>query len=183
MPSDSPAADRVVRTGIGWPDAGGRLSARDVVRLLQLEPLPDEGGWFRRTHFDGASSAIYYLLSDELPNGGRSLMHRLPGPEIWHHYAGAAVDLLLLHGESRPVRLAEEFVLGSRLDLGEIPQVVVPGGSWQGGSTRGPWSLLGTTMAPAYRDEDFELGDRDALVAGWPSAAARIDQLAPDVIP
>jgi predicted cupin superfamily sugar epimerase len=48
---------------------------------------------------------------------------------------------------------------------------------WQGSSTCGEWTLLGTTMAPPYADEGFELGRREELLADWPSAAGRIAEL------
>jgi predicted cupin superfamily sugar epimerase len=67
--------------------------------------------------------------------------------------------------------------MGDDLVAGQRPQVVVPAGVWQGSSTCGEWTLLGTTMAPPYADEGFELGRRDVLVADWPSAAERIAEL------
>ena len=144
------------------------LTAADVVALLGLTPLPMEGGMHRQTFADARSTAIYYLLDDTEV----SAFHQLPGPEVFHHYAGAAARLVMLHPDGR----VEERVLGSDLRAGQRPQVVVPGGSWQALESRGPWSLLGTTMAPGYRDEDFRLarpGDLDA----WPAAAADVARL------
>ncbi len=37
--------------------------------------------------------------------------------------------------------------------------------------------LLGTTMAPAWRADIFELGTASQLIAGWPSVAERISRL------
>ena len=67
--------------------------------------------------------------------------------------------------------------MGDDLAAGQRPQVVVPAGVWQGSSTCGEWTLLGTTMTPPYTDEGFELGRRDELLADWPSAAGRIAEL------
>lgn len=75
------------------------LSAKEVVRLLDLAPHP-EGGFYRQTFRDsrtidgtrGASTAIYYLL----PEGEVSAWHRVvDAAEVWHYYAGAALDLVL----------------------------------------------------------------------------------------
>jgi predicted cupin superfamily sugar epimerase len=145
------------------------LGADEVAAILGLVPLPEEGGRWAQTVLDGDSSAIHYLLAD----GDFSAMHRLDGQEVYHHYAGAPVALLLLF----PDGSAAEVLMGDDLAAGQRPQVVVPAGVWQGSSTCGEWTLLGTTMAPPYTDEGFELGRRDELLADWPSAAGRIAEL------
>lgn len=137
-----------------------------VAALLGLEPLPDEGGLFRRTHIDPHSSAIYFLLI--APDF--SAMHRLTATETYHWYAGAPLRLLLLGEDGR----AAEMVLGPHLAAGQRPQFVVPAGTWQGSSSAGEWSLVGTTTAPPFDWEGFELGERAALVDRYPEAADRI---------
>lgn len=148
---------------------GAALSPGEIVELLQLEPLPEEGGMFRQTYRDGHSTAIYFLLAD----GDFSALHRLSGAEVYHWYAGDPVGLLLLHPGGR----AEEVVLGPDLRAGQRPQHPVPGGVWQGSSSRGSWSLLGTTMAPEFAWEGFELGERTALQREYPAFAERIGRL------
>ena len=140
-----------------------------VAELLGLEPLPDEGGLFRRTHIDAYSSAIYFLLI--APDF--SAMHRLTHTETYHWYAGSPLRLLLLGGAAD----VSEPVLGPDLAAGERPQIVVPAGTWQGSSSAGEWSLVGTTTAPPFDWDGFELGERSALVAGYPEAADRITAL------
>lgn len=142
-----------------------------IVELLGLEPLPEEGGMFRNTLDDGRSTAIYFLVE----RGQPTMLHRLPGPEVFHFYAGAPARLLLL-GRSGSVRRP---ALGPDLLAGDRPQIIVPGGMWQAAETTGAWTLLGTTMAPGFREADFELGDRDELVAGWPEAAELISRHTP----
>ncbi|HLU56870.1 MAG TPA: cupin domain-containing protein [Pseudonocardia sp.] len=140
-----------------------------IARLLGLEPLPDEGGLFRRTHVDAHSSAIYFLLiAPEF-----SAMHRLTATETYHWYAGSPLRLLLLG----PDRRVDEPVLGADLAAGQRPQLVVPAGTWQGSSSTGEWTLVGTTTAPPFDWDGFELGDRAALTAAYPAAAARIAEL------
>lgn len=140
-----------------------------IARLLGLEPLPDEGGLFRRTHVDAHSSAIYFLLiAPEF-----SAMHRLTATETYHWYAGSPLRLLLLGPDGR----VDEPVLGADLAAGQRPQLVVPAGTWQGSSSTGEWTLVGTTTAPPFDWDGFELGDRAALTAAYPAAAARIAEL------
>ena len=147
------------------------MTAQEVIELLGLEPLPGEGGMFRNTLDDGVSTAIYFLVE----RGSPTMLHRLPGPEMFHFYAGdpARVVMLLPGGE------VQTPILGTDLTAGERPQVLVRGGCWQAIEPLGDWSLLGTTMAPGYREEDFELGSRADLLAGWPDAAELIERHTP----
>jgi predicted cupin superfamily sugar epimerase len=140
-----------------------------VAELLGLEPLPDEGGLFRRTFIDAHASAIYFLLI--APDF--SALHRLTATEIYHWYAGSPLRLLLLGGAGD----ISEPVLGPDLAAGQRPQIVVPAGVWQGSSSTGAWSLVGTTTAPPFDWDGFELGERAALTAGYPEAAGRIAEL------
>ncbi len=142
------------------------MDANDVIELLGLEPLPQEGGMWTQSWRDERSSAIYFLMRP----GDFSALHRLPGPELWHHYAGAAVEMLLLAPDgtvSRPV-------LGDDLPLGQRPMVAVPAGVWMAATTTGDWSLTGATLAPAYQDDDLDMGDPDELTDAYPEAAADI---------
>ncbi len=153
----------------GWDPADPADGLR-IAHLLDLQPLPAEGGLFRQAFADGTSTAIYYLLAAE----DFSALHRLVGAEVYHHYAGAPVRLLLLDADAGGF---SEPVLGADIEAGQRPQLAVPGGFWQGSSPVGGWALLGTTMAPPFGWDDFELGDRVALSARFPTAAGRIAEL------
>ncbi|MEO6886552.1 MAG: cupin domain-containing protein, partial [Jatrophihabitantaceae bacterium] len=142
------------------------MSAAELASALGLVPLPEEGGLFRRMLFDAHTSAIYYLLAD----GDFSALHRLASTEIYHYYDGAPLRLLLLHPDGG----VEQPVLGRDVAAGQRPQVIVPAGSWQGSSSAGEWTLVGTTMSPRFEWEEFELGARAELVAQYPAAAERI---------
>jgi predicted cupin superfamily sugar epimerase len=146
------------------------LSAVEVARVLDLEPLPFEGGWFRRTFADANCSTILYLMA---AGDGFSALHRLDGPEILTYSAGAPAQTLLLHldGTSSVHRL------GSDLAGGERPQVVVETGVWQGTATLGEWTLITATMAPPYEQEMFHLGARSELSARWSDRAELIAAL------
>ena len=145
------------------------MRASEVIALLGLEPLAEEGGQFTETWRDRHGSAIYYLMQP----GDFSAMHRVDAPEIWHHYAGAAVEMLLLQPDGR----IATPTLGDDLAQGQRPCVAVPAGVWMGAATTGEWSLVGTTMAPPYTPEGFELGDPAELIARFPAAADGIARL------
>ena len=163
------------------------LSAQDVIRLLGLEPLVQEGGFFRETYRSRVrvpaaalpdhpgerdlSTAIYYLLTPE----SFSAVHRVRGDEIFHFYMGDPVEMLQL----REGGVGERLILGNDLARGMRPQVVVHGGVWQGARLvqGGAFALLGTTMAPGFDYMDFELGDRDPLSRAFPDHAELIAAL------
>ena len=47
--------------------------------------------------------------------------------------------------------------LAAALAAGERPQAVVPAHAWQRARSLGDWTLVGCTVAPAFRFEGFEL--------------------------
>ncbi len=144
-------------------------TAEEISDILGLEPLALEGGMWAQTLKDKNSTAIYYLLS----KNNFSAMHKLEATEIYHYYAGAPAQMLLLN----PAGKTEELVLGLDLDSGQRPQVIVEPGVWQGSKTTGEWTLLGTTMAPPYSQEMFQLADREELLNGWPDSRKKIYEL------
>jgi uncharacterized protein len=123
------------------------VTADDIIRTLNLEPHP-EGGWFRETYRDASSTAIYYLLK----RGERSHWHRIRMAEVWHWYAGAALELRIADGAAKSV-----VVLGSSLHEDQSPQAVVPPNAWQAARSLGDFTLVGCTVAPAFDFAQFEM--------------------------
>lgn len=141
------------------------LSAQDVIKHLGLQPLPGEGGYFRQTYvvpgMDGypATTAILFLVTPESWSG----LHRLVGDELFHVYLGDACQMVVLDEHGNLV----EYRLGPDIAAGQQVQVLVPGGCWQGtrllpGGEHG-WALLGTTMTPGYRLDQFDLATPETL--------------------
>jgi uncharacterized protein len=156
------------------PDTAAALkteltAARTLAAALELEPLPAEGGLFRRTFTGDGATAIYFMLiGDDF-----SALHRLAGDEIYCHHAGAPLRMLLIDpaGESR------EVIIGPDVLAAQHPQFTVPALWWQGSSTDGAWSLVSTVVVPGFDWADFTLGDRSELQQLSPAAAERIRQL------
>jgi predicted cupin superfamily sugar epimerase len=147
-------------------DVSPTLSAAEWIARLGLRPHP-EGGHFREVLREshpvggrGVLTSIYYLLAA----GERSAWHRVTDAvEIWHHYAGAALELTLCpDGRAASVEI---HPLGLDFDRGERPQVVVPAGCWQTARPRGAWTLVGCTVAPAFEFSSFEMAP-----PGWEPA-------------
>ena len=112
------------------------MTADDVIRLLHLQPHPVEGGFFRetyraagnhlrRTAERGASPPRSTTCSS--PGTSRSCTS-LPGDEVFHFYLGAPVRMLQLW----PDGSGREVMLGADIAAGQVPQLVVPAGVWQG---------------------------------------------------
>jgi predicted cupin superfamily sugar epimerase len=160
------------------------MTADEVIAFLKLQPHPVEGGYFRETYRSAVSltradatrsvsTAIYYLLTPKTV----SALHRLPGDEVFHFYAGDPVRMLQLW----PDGSTRTLILGTNLRAGQVPQLVVPGGVWQGSVLieSGAWALLGATMAPGFDYADYESGDRAELTARYPTEARMIERLTP----
>jgi predicted cupin superfamily sugar epimerase len=158
------------------------MTTEEIKALLQLQPHPVEGGFFRRTYTSAAtvdlphgqraqSTAIYYLLEP----GTFSEMHSLASDEIFHFYLGDPVEMLQLHPDGRSAL----FTLGPDLAAGQHVQLVVPAGVWQGTSLigNGKVALLGCTVTPGFDFADYRSATYAELAAKWPSETERIRKL------
>ncbi|WP_394560980.1 cupin domain-containing protein [Aquipseudomonas alcaligenes] len=141
--------------------------AAELIRELQLAAHP-EGGYYRRLFTssvrDGvgraASSAILFLL----PGGTASRWHRIDADELWHFHEGAPLELLIADSADAVRR----EVLGP-VALDQLPQRGVPANAWQAARSLGDFTLVGCTVAPEFRFEDFRLlADDPAAQAAWP---------------
>ena len=164
------------------------LTAEEIIKILNLQAHPLEGGYFFETYrsahstaeehlppgYDGRRSvgtAIYFLLTGT----DFSEMHRLKGDEIFHFYSGSAVEMLQLF----PDGSARKVLIGNKIEHGEHPQVVVPAGIWQGSRilAGGEYTLLGATMAPGFAYSDYQSGNRQELMRQYPQFAELITLL------
>lgn len=167
-----------------------------MIALLGLEPLPEEGGYYREmfrsprrlpagslgAEYEGprdALTAIYFLVTPESP----SAWHILPSDEVFLWHAGDPIEMLRLppEGPADPIRLGIDFAAGER------PQAVVPGGVWQGcrlaeGAVHG-WGLLSCLVAPGFDFADFHVataGEVASLAERFPEHAEEVARLAPE---
>jgi len=159
------------------------MNAKKWIERLQLEPHP-EGGSFRETYRSGeilaaeglptryggarsVSTAIMYLLeADDL-----SALRRLRSDEVWHFYAGDPLDLHQIAPDGDCVT--------TRIGPDDAFQVVVAAGTWFGVQVAdgGAYALVGCTVAPGFDFRDFELADREGLIALFPQHRAIIERL------
>ncbi len=154
------------------------MSAEEIIQRLDLEPHP-EGGFYREIYrsdenlsdpalpnrYEGKRSlqtAIYYLLTSE----DTSKIHRLQSDEVFHFYQGDPVHMLLLHPDGR----SETTQLGNDIINGQRPQRIIPRGTWFGLYLEpdADYALMGTTVAPGFDFDDFELGNPRSLIDKYP---------------
>lgn len=155
-------------------------TAEEIIRFLGMVPLPDEGGFYVETYrckdkitraylpdrYTGDrnfATAILYLLTPDT----FSILHRVKSDEIFHFYMGDPVTMLLLH----PDGSSKIVTLGQDIFHGQLVQVIVPRGTWQGCflNQGGKFALMGTTVAPGFEVDDFELAKSKQLLEKYPS--------------
>lgn len=167
-----------------------------IIELFRLERLPREGGYFRRTYRSdltlspgvngsdktsgprggdagscrGVGSAIYYLITP----GSFSSLHLLSADELWHFYGGDPVEQLRLF----PDGTGEIIHLGPDWERGEVPQVLVPAGVWQGSrlAEGGRYALVGNTVHPEFLEQDYTHGDFEELIGRYPEWRGMIEK-------
>ena len=154
------------------------MTAEQIIKRFKMQPLRQEGGYYVETYraadvlkkeilpsgFSGdrnLSSVILYLLTAKTV----SVMHRLKCDEMFHFYLGNPVTMLQLH----PDGSSEIVTLGHGIFNEQKVQVLVPKGTWQGAFIQpgGKFSLMGCSVAPGFDEADFEIGDRETLLAKY----------------
>lgn len=162
-------------------------TAQTYIKTLKLQAHP-EGGFFKETYrsdhlFDvtqadtgtvvqrNLSTGIYFLLE----KGNFSAFHRIKSDEMWHFYAGQALEVLELRatGELACTRLGPDIVGGDLL------QYVVSANTWFASrvAVSGAYSLVGCSVAPGFDFADFCLADRTSLLASFPQHSQIITEL------
>ncbi|MGZ3884838.1 MAG: cupin domain-containing protein [Bacteroidia bacterium] len=159
------------------------MNISDYINRLNLQPHP-EGGYYRETYrsagsidvpgFSGkrhASTGIYFLLEEN----NFSAFHRIKSDELWHFYAGDALEVIELNLKGE-LKLTE---LGSDLKSGQQFQYMVPAGTWFGSRVKagGAFSLVGCTVAPGFDFADFEMAKRDELLKQYPQHKKIVEAL------
>src|SRR5450756_2220032 len=165
-----------------------RPTAAELALTLGLAPH-QEGGVFRETYRAAetvstprgervASTAILFLVTA----AAISHLHRLASDELWVFQGGLPLEVVSISPHGR----LEARVLGDPADgtreaggVEATPLALVPAGSWQGACLAGgphlpasrAWALVSCIVSPGFEYEDFELGERDALLAAYPEHA------------
>jgi len=148
------------------------------IKNLGLQPHP-EGGYFKevfrsdeqipqsslpsRYHGSRAyTTSIYFLLS----GNDFSAFHRITSDEIWHLYAGCSLTLYQIMPDGELIIQK----LGTNLEKGERPQIIIPRNSWFAAKPdfEDSFTLVGCSVSPGFDFSDFELAKRSLLTQQYP---------------
>ncbi len=113
-------------------------------------------------------SALYFLITSD----AQIVLHRIRSDQLYHHYLGASLELLLLYPDGN----GEVVSVGSDLGAGERPQLFIPGGTFHTSrlAPGGDYALLASTEWPGVEPPDVEHGDAEALVEAYPDFGDKI---------
>jgi predicted cupin superfamily sugar epimerase len=164
------------------------LDKEEIIKVLDLRPLKNEGGYFRETYrskdiipkeflpsrYSSSKricTSIYFLITPS----EYSLIHRVPTDEMYHFYSGVPVTMVLLY----PDGTSGVLTLGPKVENNQHVQFIVPQFTWQGCFLKdsGQYALMGTTMAPGFDDSDLEMGEREELIKIYPDREELIIKL------
>jgi uncharacterized protein len=162
-------------------------SAEEIIKRLELIPHP-EGGYYRETYRSACAptsgeqvshlnrprvwcTGIYYLL---IP-GAFSAFHKLWQDEMWHFYDGTPIRIHMISEDGSYC----EVVAGGNFSKGEVPQVLIAGGTWFAAelSSHEGYGLAGCTVSPGFDFADFTLAERANLISLFPGHSELIARL------
>lgn len=154
------------------------MTAEYFIDKLGLKPHI-EGGYFKELYGNSLkspegrplSTTIYYLLK----SGQVSKFHRLKSDEIWFYHCGSP---LLVHQIDQGGTLST-VALGLMAEMGEHPQLLVPGNTVFGAEVKNEDSfcLVSCMVSPGFDYQDFTLFSSDELCAIFPGHSAVIRRL------
>lgn len=155
-----------------------QLSAEEIKHALGLEPHPTCG--FLRVSYrsdqrlpasalpdfpgDRArASVLYFLVTPE----AHMALHRITPTQMYHHYLGDPLEVLLLHADGT----GSIESVGAELEDGMQPQLLIAGRTWHVSRLRpgGEYALLATNEWPAVEPADVDVADVDELVGAYPN--------------
>lgn len=161
------------------------LTADDIKKILGLEPHPTCGfttlsylsshtlpnavlpAGYLGTHT--FASVLYFLVTPD----AHMVLHRLRSDQMYHHYLGDPLEVLLLS----PDGSGQVATVGTDLAAGMRPLLLIPGGTFHVSRVRpgGAYALMGTTEWPGFDPSDLEVADLDAVKKSHPGARDLIE--------
>ncbi len=165
-------------------DLGTRPTVDEVKAMLGLEPHPT-CGFVAETYrsplkipagalpeaYEGDrpyGSALYFLVAPD----AQIVMHRIRSDQLYHHYLGDPLEVLMLFPDGTGAVAA----VGSNLAAGERPQLFIPGGTFHTSrlASGASFALLASTEWPGVEPPDVEHGDIEKLVTAYPDFREQI---------
>lgn len=151
------------------------------INHLKLKPHP-EGGYYNEvfrseqqvtrkgeSQLKNSCTSIHYLLQ----NADFSSFHKLQSDEIWYFHVGSPLHIHIL----RPNGRYEKKELSIN-DTGAL-SVIIEAGAWFAAEIPSclGFSLSSCVVAPGFEFAEFELGEKEKLLAMYPAQAELIERL------
>jgi predicted cupin superfamily sugar epimerase len=164
-----PTAEEIVaQLGLVGPTTCGFVS-ETYRSQLRLPPAVLQDG------YDGSRSLgdVYYFL---VTPTARVRLHRIRSDQMYHHYLGGQLEVLLLYENGS----SEIRVVSSDLAAGHRPQLFIPASTFHAARVAdgGEYALLGTSVWLRAEPSDVEVGDVKSLAAEFPAAAEKLASFA-----
>ena len=154
--------------------------ANYFVEKIGMLPHP-EGGFYKETYRsketlvndDGenrnVSTSIYYLLENE----DKSHFHRIKSDELWYFHSGQALEIVSIQNHQ-----IVSIILGNDIENGEVPQAMIPANTWFASHVKDEkgFTLVSCSVAPGFDFADFEMAERENLVAEFPGLSGVIEK-------
>ena len=115
------------------------------------------------------ASALYFLVTPD----ARIVMHRIRSDQLYHHYLGDPLEVLLLY----PNGSGAIVTVGPNLRAGMRPQLLVPANTFHASHLlpgEVGYALLASTEWPGVEPPDVEQGNIDALAEAYPDVREEI---------
>jgi predicted cupin superfamily sugar epimerase len=157
---------------------GTRPTAEEIKGMFGLQPHPT-CGFVAETYrsplkipanalpeaYEGDrpfGSALYFLVTPD----AQIVMHRIRSDQLYHHYLGDPLEVLMLF----PDGTGKVVTVGSDLGAGQRPQLFLPGGTFHTSrlDAEASFALLASTEWPGVEPPDVEHGDIEALMKDFP---------------
>ena len=153
------------------------------INKLELSPHP-EGGFYKEVYraeesisnsalpsrYSGDRShatTIYFLLR----SCDISRLHRLKSDEIWYFHQGSPLELSIIYPDGQ----LETIPMSTDDNL----QAVIPNNTWFGAKVleEDSYSLISCSVHPGFDFNDFELANKEELLAEYPQHKELIEEL------
>ncbi|MDU9048604.1 MAG: cupin domain-containing protein [Candidatus Electrothrix sp. Rat3] len=157
------------------------MTPNDIIILLNLEPHPTEGGYFRRTYESDLRcntkngervllTSIYYMLTQGSPVG---FLHRNESDIIHFYQLGASIKYTLIS----PDGVLSEKILGPNIVHGESLQLLVPGGWWKASRIcEGDYALISEAVSPGFEYADNEIATEELVQELFPDIKPQLNE-------
>lgn len=151
--------------------------ARELMRLLGLQPLPKESGYLgligqsaQTVNVSGRSlavqSQVYYMLTADRPV---NYLHWLASDDTHILIEGGPVDYFIFHPDGH----VERITLGRNIAAGQRPLVAVPGGCWKALRLHdgAGYALMANALSPEFTPDRVRIGEGPGWIKRFESKA------------